>query len=707
MHMRYSCLMFCCACLSAQSGPNPQDLLRKVADTYKQSKSYQFEGVMRQNDKEETPVASAAVRPDMKRVENHGLRRDATLRVFDGQTVWDYRFASNEFTKQPQASYKRSETDVARDPVERYEKLDVVGGQVRYLREEPLEIRGAKVDCYVVEEIPGPLGSTTYWIDKARYIVLRESTVFNVRNPNTGQAIHPTDVVTWNVSRINEPVPDALFRFVPPDGATEVAEFTTPANRRVWAAMPALPPDPDLVGNPAPDFTLKDMDGHEVALKDLRGKAVLLTFWFTSCPPCRVEMPQLEALYEALKDKGLVVVAINNTETAEVAKKFFAEQGFTFPSLLDPAGEANEQYGEGGYPRTILIDKDGIVRDFQRGFGPRVDLRAKVKKLGFDAPSVAPPPAAPAQGQDPQQQMALDGIQVPPNMTDPAITNFNFPHTIYVNREIVVSHKPDLAADRHQLLLFIPGTHVPGGPRGDKGPSGFLQLAANLGYHAAKLVYPDETAAAQVCNNDKDPLAFESFRMSIIAGSSSPHIEVSRTDSIENRLIKLLLLLKQIRPKERWEQFLNEDGGIKWESIVVAGQSQGGGHAALIAIKHRVARVICTGAPKDYSHALDKPVAWYLEASATPKGRFFAFNHLQDRMGDCSLKQQMENLKALGLNEFGAADVDTDKPPYRHARILTTNYPGGQVSSGEAHSSVIAKELFKDVWSYMLTEPVR
>jgi len=306
------------------------------------------------------------------------------------------------------------------------------------------------------------------------------------------------------------------------------------------------------------------------------------------------------------------------------------------------------------------------------------------------------------------QQAALNGIQVLPGATDPAITNFNFPHTIYVNREIVVSHKTDLPADRHQLLLFIPGTHVPGGPRGGKGPFQFLQLAANLGYRVVNLTYPDETAAAQVCNDDKDPLAFESFRLSIIAGGSSPHIQISRTDSIENRLIKLLLLLKQVRPLEHWEQFLSEEGSIKWESIVAAGQSQGGGHAALIAIKHPVARVICTGAPKDYSHALNKPAAWYLEASATPKSRFFAFNHLQDRMGNCSLQQQMENLRALGLNEFGAAaDVDTEKPPYHHARILTTNYPGGQVSSGEAHTSVIANEVFKDVWSYMLTETVQ
>lgn len=321
------------------------------------------------------------------------------------------------------------------------------------------------------------------------------------------------------------------------------------------------------------------------------------------------------------------------------------------------------------------------------------------------------PSVLPGQRQEAElQRAALNGIQIRPGATDPAITAFD-PHTIYVNREIVMSHQPGLPADRHELLLFIPGTHRPGTPRGGIGPSAFLEIAANQGYHVINLIYPDEISAATVCNNDRDPSAFELFRMAIITGGSSRHLTISRTDSIENRLIKLLLSLKRMRPKEHWEQFLDDSGGIRWESIAVAGQSQGGGHAALIAIKHRVARVICTGAPKDYSHALNRPAAWYSEASATPKDRFFAFNHLQDRAGNCSLEQQMENLRALGLDRFGApANVDTEKPPYRHARIFTTNYPGTKIQPMDAHVSVISvknADVFKDVWRYMLTEPVQ
>jgi pimeloyl-ACP methyl ester carboxylesterase len=170
----------------------------------------------------------------------------------------------------------------------------------------------------------------------------------------------------------------------------------------------------------------------------------------------------------------------------------------------------------------------------------------------------------------------------------------------------------------------------------------------------------------------------------------------------------LLRYLEKHDAPSDWGQFLNADNSIKWEALAVAGQSQGGGHAALIALHHRVARVICTGSPKDYSAALDAPAAWLRIASATPKPRFFAFNHRQDHQG-CSPEQQLENLRALGLDKLGPpVDVDHEKPPYRHSRILTTNYPGTKIESGPAHTSVMNprnEHVFGEVWKYLLTEP--
>jgi len=259
-----------------------------------------------------------------------------------------------------------------------------------------------------------------------------------------------------------------------------------------------------------------------------------------------------------------------------------------------------------------------------------------------------------------------------------------------VDRGIVVERKAQLVPDRHQLLLFLTGT----GGQAD-GAKAFCELAARLGYHVINLMYPDEIPAT-ICARDVDPQAFENFRMAIVQGGQSKHITVERADSIENRLTKLLIYLRSRRPREEWRQFLNPDGTIKWETIAVAGQSQGGGHAALIGIKHRVARVICTGAPKDYSKRLDAPAAWYGDESATPKACFFTFNHRQDIKG-CTPEQLLKNMAALKLDAFGPpADASTEAFPYHHTRILTTSYPevtvNGEDSPGakEAHTSVIA-----------------
>ena len=275
-------------------------------------------------------------------------------------------------------------------------------------------------------------------------------------------------------------------------------------------------------------------------------------------------------------------------------------------------------------------------------------------------------------------------VSILPSATDPAIKTFDNPHWIYVNRDIVVEHKADLAQDRHELYLFINGTHEQGTPRGSKGPIAFCDLAADLGYHVVVLAYPNDIPAS-VCRNDNNPKAFEEFRMTIIRGGRSKHISVEQSDSIENRLVKLLQHLEKIWPRENWGQFLNEDGTIKWESIAVGGQSQGGGHAALIAIKHRVARVICTGSPKDYNQKRNVPAAFYREESAIPKGCFFAFNHRQDYTGGTSPEQLLKNLKALELDAFGPpADVDTESFPYHHARILMTAYPVVNVTGSQS-----------------------
>jgi peroxiredoxin len=106
------------------------------------------------------------------------------------------------------------------------------------------------------------------------------------------------------------------------------------------------------------DFTLTDLQGKAWHLRDLRGKVVLVNFWATWCPPCRKEMPDLEALYEKYKDQGFVVLAISDEEEAKVAP-FIAERKINYPVALDPDSKVHQLYQVEGIPKSFVYDRDG------------------------------------------------------------------------------------------------------------------------------------------------------------------------------------------------------------------------------------------------------------------------------------------------------------------------------------------------------------
>ena len=108
----------------------------------------------------------------------------------------------------------------------------------------------------------------------------------------------------------------------------------------------------------ADSFVFKDLQGHEQRLQDYRGKWVLVNFWATWCPPCRKEMPDLEALYERFGAQGLVVLGISDEETAKV-EPFIRERKVSFPVLLDPGRKVNEMFVVDGIPKSFVYDRDG------------------------------------------------------------------------------------------------------------------------------------------------------------------------------------------------------------------------------------------------------------------------------------------------------------------------------------------------------------
>ena len=118
------------------------------------------------------------------------------------------------------------------------------------------------------------------------------------------------------------------------------------------------------IGNPAPDFTLTDMQGKQVTLAQFRGKVVILNFWATWCPPCREEMPSMERLSQQFKDQGLVLLAVNVEEDGfEAVSSFLNKNPYSFPILLDTAVDVQNLYQVYRFPESFLIDRNGNVVD--------------------------------------------------------------------------------------------------------------------------------------------------------------------------------------------------------------------------------------------------------------------------------------------------------------------------------------------------------
>jgi cytochrome c biogenesis protein CcdA/peroxiredoxin len=122
------------------------------------------------------------------------------------------------------------------------------------------------------------------------------------------------------------------------------------------------------IGNLAPDFESVTDTGQPLRLSDYRGQVVLLNFWATWCGPCRVEMPEFEAVYNQHKDQGLAIVAVNNQETAARVQEFRSELDLSFPLVMDERADIQIRYNIFSYPSTFVLGRDGTI--IARHFGP-------------------------------------------------------------------------------------------------------------------------------------------------------------------------------------------------------------------------------------------------------------------------------------------------------------------------------------------------
>lgn len=157
------------------------------------------------------------------------------------------------------------------------------------------------------------------------------------------------------------PVPEAASQ--PADQYVELAMLATYEHVRVnldsaqfRQAMKKLQSD-DLQRERA-NFTLTSLDGEKWTLHDMRGKVVLVNFWATWCPPCRKELPDLDALYKKYRNQGFVVLAISD-EQADTVRSFLSKHKVGYPVLLDPGDLIHKRFNVDGIPKSYLYDRDG------------------------------------------------------------------------------------------------------------------------------------------------------------------------------------------------------------------------------------------------------------------------------------------------------------------------------------------------------------
>jgi len=260
-------------------------------------------------------------------------------------------------------------------------------------------------------------------------------------------------------------------------------------------------------------------------------------------------------------------------------------------------------------------------------------------------------------------------LTIKPSTTDARITTADTPHLIVY----------DGSAKQGKLLLFLPGTNG----IATRGPKKLFYTAVKQGYQVINLSYINTPAIARICKGDNlvaNSNCAKDFRNRRVYGDTTfSLINDEPYDAIVNRLTKLLVYLSENDKKGNWDHYL-ENGNLKWGEIALAGQSQGGGMAAFIAKRKRVARVIDFSGGWDYS-AKGRIADWYFTTSVTPLDRWYGTYHVE------------EPTAATILDTYKAMNI-----PEKNIHAFDLEVPKGK----KAHSNGVRNEGYKDQWIAML-----
>jgi thiol-disulfide isomerase/thioredoxin len=116
-----------------------------------------------------------------------------------------------------------------------------------------------------------------------------------------------------------------------------------------------------LAGRQAASFSVPSLSGGSSELAAYRGKVVVMNLWATWCPPCRAEMPDLQRLADAYKGRNVVVIGVDQGESAQRVAAFAKSLGIRYPILLDQSQQYGRVYAALGLPTTVVVDPDGVI----------------------------------------------------------------------------------------------------------------------------------------------------------------------------------------------------------------------------------------------------------------------------------------------------------------------------------------------------------
>jgi thiol-disulfide isomerase/thioredoxin len=370
----------------AQTALGEVEILQRVATNYRQASSTWLEGeieaVARGPSGERSTKAPfrLALGPGGK-VRDELIHPSAgAMRVSNGQQTWLYLAAANQYMRQPAGN---EDADLSRGGMAAVllltlRTLDQGVESVNLLPEERLLFQGENRPCHVVEVVQEggatglamPKASRRFWIDRDRFVVLKQVTAIGT---GMGQrSVEQVETLRYTRVALGQPLPDSLFSFRAPKGAKQVDQIVVPGSG-----------DVDLTGKAATDFTLTDLGGRKHSLRGQRGKVVMLDFWATWCGPCRIQMPMVEKLHHELKDKGLVVYAINQGESAETARRYLTRNKYSTTTLLDPATTVGREYNVAGIPTLVIIDRKGKIAAHYIGVRSEEVLRDALRRAGL------------------------------------------------------------------------------------------------------------------------------------------------------------------------------------------------------------------------------------------------------------------------------------------------------------------------------------